>query len=249
MTPSISVILPVFNESDKLETSVFRLRMYLDSLNTEYEIIIAEDGSTDGSDKIAKRLAERDVIIHIHSDERLGRGGALKRAGKLVRGEYIIYMDADLATESRYIGIMIKHLRRYKIVIGSRYHNHSNASRSVKRLFLSRIYHSIVRIMFPSLRLSDTECGFKGFRRGVFLSINRQVRNNGWSWDLEFLARAKRRGLKIKEIPITWKEGRTTTVNIIRDSLSQFLEIFRIKALLFSLPCNTQSHAKGSSRF
>lgn len=243
----ISFILPVYNEADRLERNVARVKNHLDSLGISYEIIIAEDGSTDGSEGVAARLAKSGDVVHLHHKERLGRGGALKRAGLIAGGEYIIYMDIDLAADVRHIGDMLRHLKRYDIVTGSRYHKGSVAERSLQRLVLSKAYHFMVRLVFPSLRLSDTECGFKGFRRGVFILLNRSVRNSGWSWDLEFLVRARRTNLNIREMPVTWRECRTTRVNIIRDSMSQFLEIFRIKVLTVSLPHSIRSRAKGSS--
>lgn len=225
----ISFILPVYNESDKLEGNVMKLENFLGSLNINYEIIIAEDGSTDGSDKIAERLSKDKKIIHVHSDERLGKGGSLKNAGPYVRGNYVICMDVDLATNLKHVKDVIRFLREYDVVIGSRYLKGSKTSRTLKRFLLSKIYHSFVKLFFPSLKLTDTECGFKGFKKEIFVNLNKQVRNNEWSWDLEFLVKAKKHGFKIKEIPIVWKEGETTKMNLFRDSLSQFLEILKIK--------------------
>ncbi len=228
----ITFILPVYNEADKLERNVSVLKRHLGFLGLEYEIIIAEDGSMDGSDRIAAGLAKSGRVIHLHHDKRIGRGGAIKKASLIAGGEYVIYMDTDLAADVSGIGSMLKHLQDHDIVTGSRYHRDSIADRSSHRLVLSKVYHSFVRMVFPSLGISDTECGFKGFRRDTLLSLNRSVRNNGWSWDLELLVRARRMNLRIKEMPVIWKEGKTTGVNILRDSLSQFLEILRIRMLV-----------------
>ena len=225
----ISFILPVYNEADKLERNVNKLKHFLDSLGIDYEIIIAEDGSTDGSDRIAERLARDRRIIHIHSDKKLGKGGSLKNASSYVRGEYVIYMDADLATDLKHVKDVIKFLKEYDVVIGSRYLKRSKISRTLKRFLLSKIYHFFVRLFFPSLGLTDTECGFKGFKKEVFVNLNRKVRNSGWSWDLEFLVKSRKMGLKIKEIPVCWREGKETKMNLFRDSLSQFFEIVRIR--------------------
>ncbi|MCK4496639.1 MAG: glycosyltransferase [Candidatus Aenigmarchaeota archaeon] len=225
----ISFILPVYNEADKLKRNVIRLKNFLDSLNINYEIIIAEDGSTDGSDRIAEGLSSDKKIVHIHSDKRLGKGGSLKNASSYVRGDYVIYMDADLATGLKHLKDVISFLKEYDVVIGSRYLKGSRASRTLKRFLLSKVYHFFVKFFFPGLKLTDTECGFKGFKRDVFLNLNKHVRNNGWSWDLEFLVKAKKYGLRIKEIPVSWKEGEDTKFNLFSDSLSQFLEILKIK--------------------
>ncbi len=225
----LSVILPVYNEADKLGKNVLKLKEFLESLDKNYEIIIAEDGSTDGSDKIAEILAKDKKIFHIHSDKKLGKGGSLKNASRHVKGNYVVYMDADLATDLKYLKDLIRFLKEYDVVVGSRYLKRSKASRTLKRFLLSKVYHFFVKVFFPDLKLTDTECGFKGFNRDVFLTLNKEIRNDGWSWDLEFLVKAKKRGLTIKEIPITWKEGENTKMNLFRDSLSQFFEIIRIK--------------------
>ncbi len=225
----ISFILPVYNEANKLKRNVVRLKNFLDSLKINYEIIIAEDGSTDGSDKIAERLMKDKKTIHIHSDKKLGKGGALKHASLYVRGDHVVYMDADLATDLKYLKDLIRFLKEYDLVIGSRYLKRSKASRILKRFLLSKIYHFFVKVFFPDLKLTDTECGFKGFKRDVFVNLNKGIRNNGWSWDLEFLVKAKKRGLSIKEIPVKWEEGKDTKMNLFRDSISQFFEILKIK--------------------
>ena len=225
----ISYVLPVYNEADKLERNVNKLKNFLDSLNRSYEIIIAEDGSTDGSDRIAERLSGDKRILHVHSNERLGKGGSLKRVSSHARGDYVIYMDADLATDLKHVKDTIRFLKEYDVVIGSRYLKGSRSSRTLKRFLLSKVYHFLIKILFPGLNLTDTKCGFKGFKRDVFVNLNRQVRNDGWSWDLEFLIRAKKHGLRIKEIPVSWKEGENTKVDLLQDSISQFIEILRIK--------------------
>jgi len=225
----ISYILPVYNEADKLERNVTKLKNFLNSLDRNYEIIIAEDGSTDGSDRISERLSRDERIVHIHSDKKLGKGGSLKNAAPYVRGDYVIYMDADLATDLKNLKDLLRFLKEYDVVIGSRCLESSKISRTLKRFLLSKVYHFFVKLFFPGLKLTDTKCGFKGFKKGVFENLNKDVRNNDWSWDLEFLVKAKKQDFKIKEIPISWKEGEDTKVNLIRDGFSQFLEILKIK--------------------
>ena len=225
----LSAILPVYNEADKLGRNVLKLKEFLESLDKNYEIIIAEDGSTDGSDKIAEILAKDKKIFHIHSDKKLGKGGSLKHASLYVRGDYVVYMDADMATDLKSVKDVVRFLKEYDVVVGSRYLKGSKISRSLKRFLLSKIYHFFVKVFFPGLKLTDTECGFKGFKRDVFVNLNKGIRNNGWSWDLEFLVKAKKRGLSIKEIPVKWEEGKDTKMNLFRDSISQFFGIIRIK--------------------
>lgn len=226
----ISIIIPVHNEAVILRKNILIIKDYIEkNIGKNYEIIISEDGSSDDSEKIAKEIASKNTnIFSIHSKRRLGRGGGLKKAASYVKGDYIIYMDVDLSTGLDAIKDLVKELKKYDIVIGSRYIKGSTFVRSSLRLFLSRIFNFIRQLMFISLKVRDAQCGFKGFRKGVFLEINKKVRHDGWSWDTEFLIMANRDGYSIKEIPVSWKEGRKTTVRIIKDSVFFFFSLVGI---------------------
>jgi hypothetical protein len=226
----ISIIVPVHNESLVLRKNILVIKNYVEkNLHENYEIIISEDGSTDDTEKIAKEIASNNKnVFYIHSKKRLGRGGGLKKAGRYVRGDYIIYMDVDLSTNLDSIKKLAKWLEEYDIVIGSRYLRSSTFIRSPLRLFLSKNFNFIRRLMFPSLKVKDAQCGFKGFRKKVFLEINKKVRHDGWSWDTEFLIMANRYGYSIKEISVSWEEGQKSTVNIIKDSIFFFFALFDV---------------------
>ena len=215
-----SIMLPAYNEADRIESSVREIANLLKSKNISFEIIIAEDGSTDGTDKIASRLAkEKKFIKHLHSDKRLGRGLALKRCGKIVEGNYLVYMDVDLAPEfGERLTDMLKYFKDgFDIVIGSRYHELSKAERSFGRKVASKSYNFLQKILF-GLPVNDLQCGFKGFKRNIFINMNKEVGANGWFWDTEILIRSFSKGYKIKEIPVEWREGKQTKVKIIKDS-------------------------------
>ena len=96
----VSIVLPAYNEAKRPENSIKKVLSAAKDIGYDFEIIIAEDGSTDGTDKIASELAKRyNVVRHIHSDERLGRGRALKNAFKEANGDVLVYMDVDLSTD------------------------------------------------------------------------------------------------------------------------------------------------------
>ncbi|MEM5854789.1 MAG: glycosyltransferase [Candidatus Aenigmatarchaeota archaeon] len=225
----ISIILPAYNEADKLEKSVNKLIKILESEKIDSEIIIAEDGSTDGTDKIAAKLAnEKKIIIHQHYNQKLGRGLALKKAGKIARGKYIVFMDVDLAPQfGKKLNEMLNCLKTHHIVIGSRYHRLSKTKRSFLRRILSKSYNFLQKLLF-NLPIIDLQCGFKGFRKSVFIQMNEEVEANGWFWDTEILIRSFLKGYKIKEIPVEWKEGKKTKVKIIRDSLDMGVSLIKL---------------------
>ncbi len=225
----LSLVIPAFNESENLKKNIPKLVEHLNSEKKKYEIIISEDGSTDNTYGVLKALSKKYGLRFIHGPRRLGKGGALKRASLLVRGDRIIFMDADMPASLDSLDIMERELEKNDIVIGSRYTEGSKTSRAFRRYVLSRLYHLLVRMIFPELKFSDVKCGFKGFRKNAFISVNKMTKENGWNWDLEFLLRARKMGFRIKEIPVEWKERRHSKVNLLKESFLQIFDILKIR--------------------
>jgi len=139
----LSIVIPCYNEGNKLENAVERIENEIKRINVNYEIIIAEDGSEDGSDKIATKLAlESNNIKHLHSDIRLGKGGALNRSFREASGDILMFIDVDLSTDPKSIPVLVKYLKKYDVCIGSRYLKKSKVKRSLKRLIASKVFNS-----------------------------------------------------------------------------------------------------------
>ncbi|MHA1710975.1 MAG: dolichyl-phosphate beta-glucosyltransferase [Candidatus Freyarchaeota archaeon] len=225
----VSVVFPAYNEADKLERAVEKTIEALKEVTHSYEIIIAEDGSTDGTDKIASGLSrEYSFVRHIHSDKRLGRGRALKNAFKKSRGEILVYMDADLATDIRHLKTLVESIREgYDFATGSRMLPQSRVKRSPSRRIASQGYNFIVRALLGS-KIRDHQCGFKSFKRTSLLQILEEVTANHWFWDTEILVRAAHKGYRIKEIPVEWSGRAKTKVNLLKDSLSMGGQVLKL---------------------
>jgi glycosyltransferase involved in cell wall biosynthesis len=209
---------------------VTKITETLDEYVGAYEIIIAEDGSTDGTDKKADELSERlPVVRHLHSDKRLGRGKALKNAFQQSSGEILVYMDVDLATDVRQLKELISSVDEegYDFATGSRLLPESNVERSGTRNFASKTYNFMVRAVLGS-KVKDHQCGFKAFRREPLMQLLNEVGANHWFWDTEILVRAHRRGYRIKEIPVLWKSGRETKVRLLQDSFHMGWQILSL---------------------
>ena len=216
----ISITLPVFNEAKILKRNVEKLICFLNELNLNYEIIIAEDGSTDNSYKIASELEKRNKKVHcLHSDKRLGKGEAIKRAFEHSKGSIFVFMDADLSTDLSYTPKLISKIHDgYDIVVGSRTLKYSKVERSLKREMVSRVYNLLCRFLF-GIKLHDMQCGFKCLKKDSIKNIIKEVKNKHWFWDTELIVRATKKDMKITEIPIKWKQKNRTKVKILRDSL------------------------------
>ena len=226
----VSVVFPAYNEAARLEPAVNEVTHALDEFTRSYEVIIAEDGSTDGTDRVAAELvAKYPFVKHLHGEQRLGRGAALKNAFKQSSGEVLVYMDLDLATNLEHLKALVDAVDSggYDFATGSRLLPESNVKRSRTRNLASKTYNFMVRKLLGS-KVRDHQCGFKAFRREPLMVLLDEVRANHWFWDTEVLVRGYRRGYRIKEIPVSWKGGRETKVRLLQDSFSMGWQILSL---------------------
>ncbi|ELZ91763.1 dolichol-P-glucose synthetase [Haloferax mucosum ATCC BAA-1512] len=227
----VSVVLPAYNEAQTVENTV---RVTVETLewflpSDAFEVIVAEDGCDDETPAIADRLAaEDDRIRHYHSDERLGRGGALERAFEAADGDTLVYFDTDLATDMRHLEELVECVRsgEYDVATGSRWMPENVADRPSKRGVPSRAYNGLVRFFLRS-DLRDHQCGFKAFSREVFETLRDDVEDNHWFWDTEMLVRAQRGGFRVAEFPVDWEPKGDTKVDLVRDILGMGSQIMR----------------------
>ncbi len=228
---SVSVVLPAYNEAANIEKTVFVTAETLSKITDRFEIIIAEDGSTDGTDWIASSISEQYAyVVHLHSDERQGRGKALNRAFKAASGEVLCYIDVDLATDMRYLEKLVRAVSTdgYDFATGSRLMLESDAKRPFKREFASRGYNFLVRLFLRS-KLYDHQCGFKAFRREALFKLLDEIENEHWFWDTELLVRAQYRGYRVMEFPVYWRHGGSSKVKLVKDVKGMGSEIFRLR--------------------
>jgi glycosyltransferase involved in cell wall biosynthesis len=215
-TPEVSAVIPVFNDRDALQTAIPRSLGALEEVApSSFELIIAEDGSTDGTPDLVRERAAADPRVRLlHSDERLGRGRALNRAFAEARGTIVCYYDADLATDLRHLGELVGAIRGgADIATGSRLLPASEVERTGEREVASRVYNALVRLFLGS-RVHDHQCGFKAFRRDRILALVPSVAAPHWFWDTEVLVRGQRAGYRVAEFPVVWRTGKRTTVRL-----------------------------------
>lgn len=199
-----SLVLPAYNEASRLEKCVLAVRKELSGIS--YEIIIAEDGSKDGTDKIAEKLAKRyRNVRHLHNDKKLGRGMALKNAFSHAKGSSMGYIDVDMATDARYLKELVRYSFQFDAVTGSRYAKGSSTSRPLARSVVSRAYNLMIRF-FLGVPLNDAQCGFKAFSKRFVKKEIIPLQEKSWAWDTVVMATAFRKGYSVKEFPVDWIE-------------------------------------------
>lgn len=224
----LSVIVPAHNEGHVLKANVKRLEKVLSQFFDDFEIIISEDGSTDNTVKIAKSLKSKRVRL-LSNGKRLGKGAAIMSAASYAKGNTMVFMDADLASDPVNVKGLVDYIDEgAAVVIGSRYLKESKAKRDPVRYIASKGFNLLVRVMLGS-RLSDHQCGFKAFRKDLVLPVIEKIEERGWFWDTELLVRAQRDGLNVKEIPIEWKEAPGSSFRLWHDSTKMGLGLLKFK--------------------
>jgi len=227
----VSVVLPAYNEAGTIERTV---ETTLDALADflpagSFEVIVAEDGCTDRTPAIAERLAAADERVrHVHSDERLGRGGALEYAFASAAGSTLVYFDTDLATDMRHLPELVERVRsgEYDVATGSRWLPGAEADRPAKRGVPSLAYNTLVRLVLRS-DLRDHQCGFKAVSRAAFEALREDVGDDHWFWDTELLVRAQRAGFRVAEFPVSWTPKGDSKVDLVRDVFGMGSQVVR----------------------
>jgi len=235
MQGKLSVVMPVHNEAETLGENVLRLERYLKGRFQSYEIVLSEDGSTDGTIGIMKGLASKRVTC-LHDNRRLGKGAAILRGFSRSTGDSVFIMDADLPAGVDCIQRMVGLLEDYDMVLASRLARGSEAARSGQRKFLSRGYNVLARLLFRT-GVHDHQCGVKAIKRTSLREIAPSLSAKGFFWDTEMVVRARQKGFRIKEFPVKWLERPSgkSSVRLRRDvfSMGTAMVKFWIKASLF----------------
>ena len=205
----ITAIIPVYNDRPALERAIPESLAVLSKITEHFEILVAEDGSTDGSAEFVKDYEKRSQNVRLlHSNERLGRGKALNRAIREARGSIVCYYDVDLATDMQHLPELVAAIENgADIATGSRLLPKSDIKRTEGREIASRSYNFLVRTILKS-RLFDHQCGFKAFNKAKILPVLPTIRSNHWFWDTELLVRAQRAGFIVTEFPVRWRAGK-----------------------------------------
>jgi glycosyltransferase involved in cell wall biosynthesis len=226
--PEVTAIIPVYNDRESLEKALPVSVTILSQCSPSFEILVAEDGSTDGSAEIVAEFSRADSRIRLlHNDQRQGRGRALNRAIREAQGSIVCYFDVDLATDMQHLPELIGAIRDgYDMATGSRLMPDSDIVRTGGREIASRSYNFLVRL-FLSSTIFDHQCGFKAFNRERILTIIPTVRDTHWFWDTELLVRGQRKGFRVKEFAVRWRAGKGTTVKA-RDIFSMGRAILRL---------------------
>ncbi len=226
----LSVVIPAYNEEARLPTTLSRVLGYLQHQPYTWEVLVVDNGSTDRTSDIVRGLAEGQPRLRLLREERRGKGLAVRKGLLAARGEYRFICDADLSMPIEHIQRFLPpELEQVDIAIGSR-----EAPGAVRygepayRHWLGRVFNWLVRLLaVPGFH--DTQCGFKCFRAAAAEDLFSLQRLDGWTFDVEVLFLALRRGYRVVEIGVPWYFEPGSRVHPLRDSVTMLLDLFRIR--------------------
>jgi dolichyl-phosphate beta-glucosyltransferase len=228
----ISVVVPAYNAGGCLRDSCGKIAEYLRNESLRYEIIIVDDGSSDDTAGILNELSSLDSNIRfLTNSKNMGKGYSVRKGVLASRGDYVFFTDADLSTPLCEMRKLFSCLwEGYDIVIASRALPDSNViiHQPLYREHSGKLFNLIMRsVLF--LDVKDTQCGFKCFRREAALSVFGKQTLTGFCFDAEVLYIAKKKGYKIKEVPVAWINSEDSSVNLFGDGLRMFVDLVRIR--------------------
>ena len=230
---TVDIVIPVLNEERALSACVEELRGFLAEhlRQHRWRIVVADNGSTDDTARIAGDLAKAHPgeVACLHLDVR-GRGRALRRAWLESSADVVSYMDVDLSTDLRAFPGLIGAIadEDYHVATGSRLARGSRTTRSLKREALSRTYNLLIKAVYRT-RFSDAQCGFKALSGSAAKVLVPAIVDNNWFFDTELLIVAERRGFRVKDIPVTWREDPDTRVKIAGTVLEDLRGLARLR--------------------
>jgi len=222
----ISVVVPAYNEEKIIGETIQTIDDYLKKNFKKHEIIVVADGSTDKTFEIAKKYS---CVVALKNNSNRGKGFSVRKG--MLRAKYplVIFSDADLSTPITEIDKFMQQIEYFDVLIGSRKMKDSRIDK--KQPFLRRLIGNISNFSINFLGVKgfkDTQCGFKLFKNCANELFSRQ-KIKKWMFDVEILLMAKKKGYKIKEIPVIWINREESRVDPFKDSILSFFDLLKIR--------------------
>ena len=235
--PSVSLIIPCYNESIRVAKMIDGIKEFIATWHGLFEIIIIDDGSTDDTVSLIKNnLLYKNLLadhkIQLIQQTNTGKGGALQKGITAATLDFVLTVDADMATHP--VEIMNWRLQnkatfaRDTICIASRTLAASKLILISNRRSSGKLFNTIVRII-TNLPFKDTQCGFKLYPRAIAQQLFANLRTKGWAHDVEILLQANKQSIPVIEMPITWNERDASKINVLRDGMKMLWEVMKMR--------------------
>jgi dolichyl-phosphate beta-glucosyltransferase len=228
----LSVVVPCYNEENRLPPTIERIEEYFDGKRADYELVLVDDGSLDGTRSLMDAAARSHASVKVEVlPHNRGKGRALAVGVQAATGDPILVTDADLSTPIEEVEKLQAALDAgAAVAIGSRALRGSRVevSQPLYRVMMGKGFNLIVQaVLLPGIW--DTQCGFKLFRADVAHRVFGALETDGFGYDPEVLYRARKQGVKIAEVPVVWRNSAPTKVSPIRSSLDMLKHVIRLR--------------------
>lgn len=229
-TARLSVVVPAYFEEDSIADTISRLRHDLGAIHSAggLEIVVVDDGSTDGTAEAARRGGADLVVVQPQNQ---GKGAAVRAGMLAASGRTLAFTDADLAySPDQLVGLLEEIEKGWDVVVGSRRHTETTTlvrARAIRELG-GRVINLLTQFALLG-RYRDTQCGIKAFRSDVAQLLFSHSRVNGFAFDIELFHLIERYRLTLTEVPVRVENSDTSTVNVVRDALRLIRDLFRIR--------------------
>lgn len=236
MLPAISVVIPAFNEAERISDTLAITIAYLETNSPESELIVINDGSTDATGEVVRQVSAAPTRVPIQLLENFpnrGKGAAVRSGLLKAKKAIAVFFDADLSTPIDELPKIIEPIVRDEVDVafGSRALNRKliGNRQPWRREQAGRVFNLLVRVA-TGLPFWDTQCGFKAFRMQACRQIIEAAKIDGFGFDVELLLLAQRAGLRLKEIPVRWNHHEGSKVRFIQDSMRMLREVLSLRS-------------------
>lgn len=229
--PFVNVTIPVYNEEKILAESIGKVdRFLVQHAPFDYEIVIANNASTDRTRGVADDLCRGHGSVRAIHLEQKGRGRAVRKAWNESNADILSYMDVDLSADLHAFPPIIDAIVNggFDLATGSRLLDPSSTTRGLKREVLSRGYNLLVKVLFRT-RFSDAQCGFKAITRQAATALLPLVEDNAWFFDSELLILAEKLDYRIFDLPVHWVDDPDTRVKIWSTAIADIKGLIRVR--------------------
>ena len=229
MTPVTSVVVPAFNEAERIGPTLERIVDYFERRSTPAQVVVVDDGSADATAGIAEGFAARGVRV-VRLALNRGKGAALRAGVAATTGDAVLVTDADLSTPIEELERLEPALATAELVLGSRAVAGSRITRRQPwhREWMGRSFNRLIRLLgVTSLR--DTQCGFKLLRGDVARRLFAELTVDRFAYDVELVWLARRRGYRVIEVGVAWHDSPASKVHAVRDAASMLVDVLRFR--------------------
>ena len=230
----LSVVIPVYNEEERIGQTLTALRNYLDKQTYAYEVVLVDDGSIDATRAVVAQIIQGWPACKLLANlSNHGKGAVVKQGMLAAQGRFILFTDADNSTPIEQIEKLLSHINQYEVVFGSRHCPGGKIiiPQSMSRVWLSRMSNLLIRwILLPGIY--DTQCGFKLFQNVSAKEIFQRVTIKRFGFDFEALVIARVLGYRFKEVGIDWYNDGASKVRAGRDAARTLKDLFKVKGNL-----------------